>query len=444
MLIKRIRLDGYKNIDDVNIELGQVTALIGLNNYGKTNILTGIDYANKFIKATPDLKYNMMNYTSAIPINKATASKNFNFEIEYYTKLDNKEVLVEYGFEFNWPKNGEEYNQEDEKNKTKILKEFLRIKENQKNQKYNIYINRTNGKNLYKSAETGRCDKNINIEDDYLILNKLNNYDDLYYINVIRELNNLNFEVDSFLDTGSAFRMSPIRFKNNNKYKLEKDGSNIEEIIYNLQEEENELYELLKDCFFNLFPNIEGLEPLKRSIKINSESSVEIPDDAPFMIRDDIYRIKVKEKHNNQYMNFENLSDGTKRVFLFLTSIILADKNKNPLIAFEELENCIHPALFKLLIESIKMMTEYNDSRVIISSHSPILIRHIDLDDIYIGVPNDDGVAKFKKIKKSKRKLIRSNSNEQNITEGNYIFELLSKNFSNDKDDTIISMMEME
>ncbi|MDV8111850.1 ATP-binding protein [Bacillus sp. BAU-SS-2023] len=447
MLIKRVKIDGYKNVYNVNLELGNIIALVALNNYGKSNVLDGIRYANQFIKSTPDVKDSMMNYIHAIPINNITAKNNFIFEIEYYTESNGKNLMVDYSIEFNWPKNSDEH--EDtiiEQNSSKIVKEVLRVKEDKKGQKYNIYINRSMDKNLYKSADTGRCDKNIQIEENNLILNKLNNYDDLYYIDIIRELNNLNFDVNSFLDTTDAFNISPIRFKNNNKYKLMKDGSNIEEIIYNLKHEDEQSYEYLKNCFIDLFPDIESMEPLMKSIKIESDNEINIPSDAPFMIMDNIYRIKVKEKNNNQYINFEMLSNGTKRVFLLLTSIILASKNNTPLIAFEELENCIHPALFKSLIDTIKNIVEEKKCRIILSSHSPILVNLINLENLYIGLPNEDGVAKFSRIKKSKTKTIENNSNERNIQKGNYIFELLSNQYIFGEDDIcgISSMIEME
>lgn len=447
MLIKRVKIDGYKNVYNVNLELGNIIALVALNNYGKSNVLDGIRYANQFIKSTPDVKDSMMNYIHAIPINNITAKNNFIFEIEYYTESNGKNLMVDYSIEFNWPKNSDEHEDTTiEQNSSKIVKEVLRVKEDKKGQKYNIYINRYMDKNLYKSADTGRCDKNIQIEENNLILNKLNNYDDLYYIDIIRELNNLNFDVNSFLDTTDAFNISPIRFKNNNKYKLMKDGSNIEEIIYNLKHEDEQSYEYLKNCFIDLFPDIESMEPLMKSIKIESDNEINIPSDAPFMIMDNIYRIKVKEKNNNQYINFEMLSNGTKRVFLLLTSIILASKNNTPLIAFEELENCIHPALFKSLIDTIKNIVEEKKCRIILSSHSPILVNLINLENLYIGLPNEDGVAKFSRIKKSKTKTIENNSNERNIQKGNYIFELLSNQYIFGEDDIcgISSMIEME
>jgi len=61
--------------------------------------------------------------------------------------------------------------------------------------KFNTHISRHKGKSFYKSSETGRCDKNILIEDDNLIVNKLTNYDDLFYVEVIKELTNLRFEI---------------------------------------------------------------------------------------------------------------------------------------------------------------------------------------------------------------------------------------------------------
>ena len=437
MIVNRIRIDGFKNIDNVDIEFSDITALIGLNNYGKSNVLSSIEYANEFIKEQPDNKEKMMNYISGIPINKNTANRNFNFEIEFSTEMNGDKCIVEYGFEFAWPKNNED---EDSLFQGQIVKEFLKIKRDEKGQKYNIYINRTIDRSLYRTSESGRCDKNIQIEQNNLLINKLNNYDDLYYIDIIKEINNMNFKINSFLDTSTAFRVSPIKLKHTFKYELDPDGENIAEVVFNLKKNDENLFESLKNAFVDLFNDIEEIDVVKQSINLGQD--LKLPDDAPFMLTDDVYRIKVKNVNINQYVSFENLSNGTKRIFLLLTSIILANENSGTLIAFEELENCIHPSLFKDLIEYIKKIIKNRNTKVIITSHSPLLVSQLDLDDIYVSIPNKKGLAKFSKIRKSKQKMLINGPSNSSI--GNNIFNMLSNYYEDEDDNEIFSILEME
>ncbi|MCB2289449.1 ATP-binding protein [Clostridium sp. CS001] len=435
MLIEKIRIDGYKNISNTMIELQDLIALVGLNNYGKSNIIESIDFAHKFIKETPNGKLEMMQFVNAIPLNIKTADKNFVFEIEYTTEFEKKDICINYEFEFEWPKNNG--------TGAKIIGETLKIKDNVKGQKFNTHISRHKGKSFYKSSETGRCDKNILIEDDNLIVNKLTNYDDLFYVEVIKELTNLRFEINLFLDTVDAFGITPIRMKGNPIYKLDKrTGNNIAEIVDHLRRDDNYRYELLINSFLDLFPNITNVEVMSHSLNISDENRFEIPEDAPFTIVEKFYTIRVKEHTNNQYMNFENLSNGTKRIFILLTAAILADKDKVPLIAFEELEDCIHPKLFQQLIMILTQVIQ--NCRIIITSHSPFLIQYLDLKKIYISVPSDDGIAIFRKIKKLKQKTIENRAANLNISTGSYIFEMLINYYEDEEESNLCSLLECD
>ncbi|MFA9397404.1 MAG: AAA family ATPase [Clostridiaceae bacterium] len=441
MSIQKIRVDGFKNILDTTISFEKLVALVGLNNYGKSNILEAIDFAGDFIKATPENKMELMSYTKAIPLNIKTAERNFNFEIEFLSTFKDKEIYINYEIEFEWPKNNKENNKENnELINPQIVKEVLKLKENTKGQKYNLHISRDKDTAFYKSSETGRCDKAINITSDNLIINKLNNFDDLYYLDIINKLNNIKFDENIFLDTNSSFETSPIRFKRHSISGLNKrTGSNIAEIIYNLKIDDIDRYDTLVNSFKDLFPDIEDIEAMSRSFKFKDEPKFE--DDAPFVIMDTVYMIRVKESYTNQYMNFDNLSSGTKRIFLLLTSAILADKNNVALIAFEELEDCIHPKLFQQLLI---ILTEIIDNcKIIITSHSPFLIQYLALKDIYIGIPSKYGVAEFKKIKATKEKTVYRNAENQGSSTGEYIFDLLDNAYDDDDDESnLLSFLE--
>ena len=50
MEILRTKIKGIRNISEAEIVFGQMTALVGLNGYGKSNILDAIDFGIDFIK----------------------------------------------------------------------------------------------------------------------------------------------------------------------------------------------------------------------------------------------------------------------------------------------------------------------------------------------------------------------------------------------------------
>ena len=69
MKIQTVLIDGFKNLSNVKINFDNITALVSLNNFGKSNVLTAIDFGLTFIKSTPENKANMMANSDLIPIN---------------------------------------------------------------------------------------------------------------------------------------------------------------------------------------------------------------------------------------------------------------------------------------------------------------------------------------------------------------------------------------
>ncbi len=69
MKIQAVLIDGFKNLSNVKISFDNITALVALNNFGKSNVLSGIDFGLAFIKATIEDKKEMMANSNLIPIN---------------------------------------------------------------------------------------------------------------------------------------------------------------------------------------------------------------------------------------------------------------------------------------------------------------------------------------------------------------------------------------
>ena len=57
MKIQAVLIDGFKNLSNVKISFDNITALVALNNFGKSNVLSGIDFGLAFIKATIEGKF---------------------------------------------------------------------------------------------------------------------------------------------------------------------------------------------------------------------------------------------------------------------------------------------------------------------------------------------------------------------------------------------------
>ena len=146
MDIKRIKIDGFKNLKDIDLTLNNITSLLSINSYGKTNTLTAIIFGIDFIIRNNETRKNQMMYNPAIPVNKNYLSKTFSFEIE--ATVNNEEII--YGYSFLWSKNSEN---------GKIIKEYLKVKEPSESQKFTFYIKRENESSFFKPSKTGACNK---------------------------------------------------------------------------------------------------------------------------------------------------------------------------------------------------------------------------------------------------------------------------------------------
>ncbi len=417
MKIQAVYLDGYKNLSKVYINFDNITALVSLNNFGKSNVLTGIDFGVNFINATNNIKVEMMCNTNLIPININEAGDTYRFILDALTEENGREYRVQYGYDFTWGKN--------EDDQPKVVSEFLKIKLEEKGQKYTQLINRDSQASLFKSSETGRCTTEISVGSTELVLNKLMVFDKLYYYEIIKKLNSMKIYMENNLDAKNFFRPDPIIRKGIENEMISEN--NLPRIIYKLSNEYPEKYDLLKDVFKNLFPNIEDINI--NHIRIDGESEEEEIDGSPYIFSNYLDVLFVRDKNLRMPINFSMMSDGAKRVFMILTKIIISSISDISLIAIEEPENSIHPGLFETYIQIINQLLD--DCKIIITSHSPYIISYLDPTWIYVGVSKKPGVAEFFGFKKIGKKQLERDADRLRMSTGDYLFSMLADSESN-------------
>lgn len=420
MKIQAVLIDGFKNLSNVKISFDNITALVALNNFGKSNVLSGIDFGIDFIKASIEDKKDMMSNSNLIPINCNMIGRNYRYEMVVSTSVSNVEYIIQYGYEFEWKDN--------EDIEPKIVSEVLRIKSNEKGQKFTQLINRTADKALYKSSETGRCSSKIKVEETELVANKLRAYDELYYAEIITKLNGMKIYMENNLDAKSFYRPDPIIRKGFEDEMINAD--NLPRVIYNLKKQRPDKFELLKNVYSQLFPDIEDV--IVKNFQLKADAENQLPEDAPFVFTDIVYVLFVKEKNLANPVNFSMMSDGAKRVFMILTKIIVSSVSNISLIAIEEPENSIHPGLFQAYIQIISQLLD--DCKVIITSHSPYIISYLNPSWIHVGMNRKAGVAEFFTFRKSGQKQLENDAAGFNMSMGDYLFSLLADSESNISD----------
>lgn len=412
MRIQSVTIGGFKNLSNVRLSFNTITALVSLNNFGKSNVLTAIDFGLDFIHASIDDKSEMMANTNFIPLNKSMIAQNFQFELDILTTIKGKEYRVVYGYEYCW--------KTDTVKEPSIISEYLKYRPIENGQKYTQLINRDQNKSLYKRSETGRCSSKIKVGTAELVVNKLLAYDDIFSAPFIRELNSLKFYMENHLDAKSFYRPDPILRKGLDDVAI--TASNLPRVVYQLKERRKEKFELLLEVYRELFPDVEDV--IVKRYEINAKEADYLPEEAPIVITNDFYVLFVRDGRLMQPINFEMMSDGAKRVFMILVKLILADVSNVSLIAIEEPENSVHPGLFQAYVQIISQLV--TNCRIIITSHSPYIVSYLEPSWIYVGINSNPGVADFYTFKKSGQRALQQDADRFNMSMGDYLFSLLS------------------
>ena len=145
--------------------------------------------------------------------------------------------------------------------------------------------------------------------------------------------------------------------------------------------------------------------------------------DLPFRLPETFYDVRVKERYNNQYTSINRISSGSKKIFFILTLVIAAEINKIPLVLLEELENSVHPRLLQNLLTAIVQLA--GETKVLITSHSPYLVKYLEPTKMKFGIPTEQGVADFRSLKPNKVAKVLKNASAEEVSVGEYMFEML-------------------
>lgn len=414
MEINKIKLGGFRNISTCEIDIEKITGLLSVNSYGKSNLLKGIEFGIDFITASINKKNDLLGLKSAFPKNRNSLKTEFEFEMNLSCKHKEKRYEIKYKYSFNWRLN--------EESNSKINSEYLFVREDSKNKIFSQYIKRDADKAFFKSTETGRCNKKILINDEELVLNKLLAYDELFYNDIIKEMNSFEIYIDRHLDSSRAFEVDPFVRKNSDDLKLATEA-NIPRTLYKLSKIYPNKYDYLIDIYKQLFPKIEKIEIEEFKVGGVPEPG-SLPEDFGFEIVDIVYVLFCKEHNVVSGIDFKDMSDGARRILLLLTNLLLAEINNVPLFCIEEPENSINPSLLRKYIEVINDIS--NDTKILITSHSPYLIEYLNPENLYIGSFDKRDLVNFKQVKKSAVNKLYKDASDNDMSYGDYLFDLFS------------------
>ncbi|CAI9678613.1 AAA family ATPase [Elizabethkingia anophelis] len=366
IFVKRVKLSGYKSIENIDIELVEgLNIIIGKNAVGKTNFLS-------FLNKSLNLDFDKLN----------------NFRAEY-SVIYNKKV---FDFSFSKTTSLKSFNDDSVGNF-----EFLNLKKlgpsyNGKLSIYNIENTKAHISEIYGVENENENEKlrKILMEDKISIKSILikhglpNNY---YIIDKPLNIELINKDIsDDFINLfhsniqSNLFRrllfttLTPHKGYFNKRLKKQKS---IEKFIKEKAEEYKK--QMLKRLSFldELKIILAEYSPIE-NLKISENFLIDIDIDNEKITLNNFF---LEYKIDNKWYQFNDLSDGTKRIFYIISEVFILDRifsfedkiskeqNKLNVVLIEEPELGIHPHQLYDLMRYIKEKSR--DEQIIITTHSP-------------------------------------------------------------------------
>ena len=391
MRIEGFKIDGIANIEHANIKIRELCALIAPNGYGKSNLLKAIEFGVGFIKAD-DTERRQMLRGRWISINTKMLGRNFSFEIEGNIDIDDEEQQFVYSYQLSWAHDAQE---------GKVISEVLKIKR-PTDQRFRQLINRTASDCLIVPSAAGRCNKAYEVLTNELALSSIARSTAMFLYGITRQIYEVqvpNLESldnpESYFSLGGGRGMQVL------------GGITLSEYLYRLKTEDESNYAILVDGLKQLIPGISDFSP----------EVVKMPGGQQ------IYDVRIKEKYCVQPTSIAQLSSGSKRIVFLFTLCIAAKKQNIPMIMLEEPENSVHPRMMENLL--LAMRNYASDTRILITSHSPYLMRYLQPDQMYFGLPMNDGLAHFAQVDPSKLKYLYKYAGDMELTFGEFMFDFM-------------------
>jgi len=419
MKLKQIRVDGYKNLINCVVDLGDFNVLVGPNNSGKSNLLEAVQMLLPICFGDDKVRKGIFE--------GMTPRFGIDSSVCHLKKHENKAMTVGVVFEIEdenklWAVDYEVAIQCDvsEKRNFGFLKESLKAKEVEdplKKGGAKTYISRDASKEekVFKVREFKKARlKEHAIAKDNPSLQAIRS---LY-----PDFNGLPLELAAFVRAinwialTKVFAISPKSLRNDINSEKPIDGVQISSfdlslIVDNIKKE-GKYYKLFVESLCDIL-DLEDVHFDVQDMPVPSEKD---------RVKETSKRVRLffVKSTGNPFSWVEEYSDGTLVVTAILASLF-ARQVRGPVLCLEELENCLHPAAVEKLL---RFLQDHSDKwPVLITTHSPYLLNGVKPEDVNVAVVDQTGGAHFEKVKNSKQ--LRDYLNKGLISFG----DLLVKDF---------------
>jgi predicted ATPase len=338
-LLNRVRLEGYKSIKDMDLELERLNILIGANGAGKSNLISCFTLLNQIVRGRLSL---------------------------FVQRSGGAETMLHFG---------------------QKVTERIKIGLDFGSNSYEIALIPTESDSLvFESEDTifhhttqrpGPYRKHLGVGHSESKLGQYAEWGDAVPKHVLSSLESWKFY--HFHDTSSSAKVRKPGNINDNA-ELRHDASNLAAYLYRLNKQFPKHYKLLVKSIRMVAPFFEDF--VLRPDPLTTES----------------IRLEWSELGSDIYMNAMSLSDGTLRFICLAAALQQPNELRPASIIIDEPELGLHPYAIVILAGLIKQAS--TKMQVIVSTQSVQLVNQFEPKDLVI-VNLSDGASHFSRLDSS-------------------------------------------
>jgi predicted ATPase len=403
MKISKIEVQNFKNFDKQTLEFNNVHVIIGANASGKSNFIEIFEFLKKIKEDGIQKAINYFGGVNSL-LNFKTSSRDFRIKIELDPKIQlisktslREKVLVKNTSKITYEivvrtksRNSKDYTFKEEL----LFYDYFSINEFEEDELGNE-LKRHDKRFKYGVSrefnETFKIDAPNSTNEQFFYADDLEEinleffYQAPFQRQTIEELNNKKFKESSILEYQGLFMPKNLFdfgiydidtkiFKttqeiNPNETALGKNGLYLRKVVKDiLESEEQEQF----------LASVTGMLDFIEDIQVSE--------------RDSELELSIKERFNNSHTKDKLLSDGTVAVIALIVILYYQDKS---IFFIEEPEHSLHPSLIDDIIRAVYDVAEFFDKQIVITTHSPDLLRHLktldnDLKDLIMISRNEE------------------------------------------------------
>ncbi|MEM9539087.1 MAG: AAA family ATPase [Cyanobacteria bacterium P01_E01_bin.42] len=429
-MIREVKIQNYKSIESLDLELGRVNILIGENGCGKTNILEAIALAsaaysdkldNEFLVSRGIRVTEPQLMRSAF--DKENIAKNIRVEIflsdadslALTLKNDNQTYSKWRQFNFNKVKDYsqdilgslidemEEYRQEMSNNYRRDI-EYLEIQKKEKQKQLRLHSN-----NFQKDSKECRrleeqiktIEKSIKMAENNITQVQQKTSEQILNLKEQKnkQLNSLNKTYQREIETFnklSFFSYFLVFCPNNSSLRVfEEEG-----YIQPLGIHGEGLFRFLR--FLDMQKDKTRFNEIRERLRLISWFK-------DFKIPQDLFGTERKIHITDKYLDpdlkyFDQRSSNEGFLFTLFYLALFVGEETSKFFAIDNIDNALNPRLCRRLLQEFIELAKKYDKQTILTTHNPAVLDGLDLDDdeqrLFVVYRNKFGYTKVRRVSK--------------------------------------------